>query len=616
MTVWHRPAALGTAIALAIGLACLFGLWLREFNQREVSLVWPAVGIGAALAFQFGSRALPWILVGHAALWLPLGLNAATAWAPPLLTLEAALAAYLGKRLPPLRRPDRTAMARTLWRLLCVPWLVALPAAAALAWTGALGNGHGTSDVGTTLGKIAMSHVHGMVGFGPLAIHFLQGDFRGGRPLGSLAGLFAAILALLVMVLSFSGFLNSSLGMTLTLYLDFPLVMMAGLWLRPAASSCFAAIWCLVSTALYGLGTTPSSVHSEAGHPLQLGIYNVTAISMTYVISVGSSRFLKQLRRNEQAWRAAGVELWEWNRRDGYRTVGSKHAGGPLGDFAAGPDPLSALALLAGVPADKPQAISDRWKHRHEEAAVDGRLLVCSGQVLARERDGLPQEAIGILQDLSAIRRAEQALMALGYQQAQLKSLQCRLNPHFLFNSLNAAKALTHMDPARASEAISTLARLLRANLRNAERPLIPLAEEMRAVADLLYISKLRFEDRLVTRIEVDPAVESHPVPPMLVFNLVENAVIHGIEKQSGGGLLSLMARAEDRDTLHLEVCNPGLLPANLEAGIGTRDVRQRLELIFGGRARFALVQADPATVRAELRVPANFSGNDELRWE
>src|SRR5690606_34026405 len=113
--------------------------------------------------------------------------------------------------------------------------------------------------------------------------------------------------------------------------------------------------------------------------------------------------------------------------------------------------------------------------------------------VTSRGRDGNVLEAIGLLQDLSAVRKAEDALIALGHQRAILKSLQTRLNPHFLFNALNAIRALVYIDPNQASEAINTLSRLLRTNLRNVERPLIRLDEEIRLVSDLLSISSIRF---------------------------------------------------------------------------------------------------------------------------
>ncbi len=597
----------GVVVALAVAVCCEAGLWLLHHNQREVGLIWPAAGVSAGLVACRGWRTLPWIALGHMTIWRTLGFGPVTGLVPLLYPLEAALASVLGYRLAILKRPDRSAMHRTTWRLLAVPWLAAIPCAALIGAAGIAAGRYFAADAAMTVARIAVAHVHGMVAFGPLVIHLLKGDLRSPELDLKPSGLLAAVMALGLMVLAFLGFFERSLGMSSAVYLAFPFVIMAGISLRPAETSCFIAAWCTGTALLTGAGEGPFGVRHAAANPLELGIYNLIVCSTAYTLSVGSSRFMNQLRQNELTLEAAGVELWEWDSRRGFHTVRGDRSADHLLKATAGMDPLAGLRWAAGGAAKLAATGGDRWKARLDDALPGRALLVCSGRVLSRERDGTPRKAIGMLQDLSAIRRAEEALIALGQKQAQLKSLQSRLNPHFLFNALNATRAMIHRDPRRASDAVTTLAKLLRSNLRNADRPLIPLAEEMDGVNDLLSIAAVRFGERLVTDVKIDEAARSFPVPPMVVFNLVENALVHGVEKQVIPAALSIVASVSE-GRLALAVSNPGRLAVPLRQGVGIGDIRQRIELIYGAEGRFTLSQssADVVTAHASLPFPPN----------
>jgi hypothetical protein len=486
---------------------------------------------------------------------------------------------------------------------MAVPWLAAIPCAILIGWAGIATSRYAAEHSAMILAKIAMAHIHGMVAFGPLVIHALKGDFLlSGKPF-SASGSIAAVLALTVMVLAFLGFFRETLGMSSAAYLPFPFLIMAGILLRPPAISCFLALWCTGSTILTGEGQGPFGDATAIGNPLELGIYNLIACSLAYTLSVGSDRYVRQLQRTEQALEAAGVELWEWSLPQGLHSISGDFSNDHLGKAAADRGPLDALRWITAAPAGNFSAIDNRWKQRLEKALPNADLLVSSGRILARSRDGTPLEAIGILQDLSAIRRAEEALIALGHQRAQLKSLQSRLNPHFLFNALNAIRAMIHLEPRRASDAITTLSTLLRSNLNNSDRPLIRLSDEMKAVQQLLSIAAMRFEDRLRTEIDIAREAADFLVPPMIVFNLVENALVHGIERQPGAGTLRLKAALADGN-LAVTVSNPGRLMEPLNQGIGIADIRQRIELIFGAAGRFSLSQTSSEVVSAEIVLP------------
>jgi len=522
---------------------------------------------------------------------------------PFLYTAEAWLASYLGFHLPLRGKPARAAMDRTAWQLLLVPWLACFPSAVIIAWAATSSGRFPVEELPMTIARVAMSHIHGMLAVGPLATHLLRRDFNSAPKEGGSLGIAVMTGALGLMVFAFKDFFRDVLGPGASAYIPFPLVIMVGVTCRPPLTALFMALWCLGTTILTSMGSGPFSRPDGWGHLLELGIYNLIVCSTAYLLSVGSTRYMHQVRRNDLTMEAAGVEMWEWHAQKGLHSLSGDPASSKVRECTGDLAPLPALALLAGQAGEDPHAIPERWKQRVEPDSSTASLLMSAGRVTSRNRDGSPQRAIGMLQDLSAIKKAEEALVALGQQRAQLRSLQTRLNPHFLFNALNATRALIHLDPVKASAAVTTLARLLRANLRNTDRPLIPLAEEMRIVHDLLTVSGMRFGDRLKIRISVDPAAADALVPPMMVFNLVENALVHGIEKSSDAGTIALDAKVLD-DELVLSVSNPGRLDSSYAPGVGTKDAKQRLELIFGSLGRFRMSQSSESTVLAELVIP------------
>ncbi|RYD39029.1 MAG: hypothetical protein EOP85_16645, partial [Verrucomicrobiaceae bacterium] len=230
-------------------------------------------------------------------------------------------------------------------------------------------------------------------------------------------------------------------------------------------------------------------------------------------------------------------------------------------------------------------------------------LLESVGRILQRGLDHRPTKAIGLLQDLSSLKKAEEAMVALGYQKARLRDLQSKLSPHFLFNSLNVIRALVHIDPKSADQAIGSLAELLRGNLRAAQTNLIALSTELSQIRALLHLARLRFGNRLETRIRVPNDLGDTRVPPMLLLNLVENAITHGIGNLEDGGIISVIAR-ENGDRVHISVSNTGTLSEKATHGIGTLDAIQRLDLLFAGKASFSLSQSGDMTVTADVHLP------------
>lgn len=188
---------------------------------------------------------------------------------------------------------------------------------------------------------------------------------------------------------------------------------------------------------------------------------------------------------------------------------------------------------------------------------------------------------------------------------ARLRALESQLNPHFLFNCLNSVRALIVENPERAQTMVTRLAELLRYSLKPDRPDAVTLEEEMRAVGDYLSLEQIRFEERLAVDVVVDPHALRARVPRMLVMTLVENAVKHGIANLPAGGAVRIAARIAGGQ-LQIDVSNSGSLGRDVEnTGVGLRNARERLRLLYGADASLTLAAADSRTVLAALALPA-----------
>jgi LytS/YehU family sensor histidine kinase len=167
--------------------------------------------------------------------------------------------------------------------------------------------------------------------------------------------------------------------------------------------------------------------------------------------------------------------------------------------------------------------------------------------------------------------------------EARLSSLESRLHPHFLFNTLNAIAELIHENPDRAERTVERLAALLRASLDATERGLVPLARELELVNDYLEIEKARLGDRLAYAVDVAPALAACQVPPLAVQTLVENSIKHAIAPRPGGGRLRIDATADDgRLVVGVWDDGPGFSGETIRPGHGLENLQSRLAARFG----------------------------------
>lgn len=189
---------------------------------------------------------------------------------------------------------------------------------------------------------------------------------------------------------------------------------------------------------------------------------------------------------------------------------------------------------------------------------------------------------------------------------AQVQALQARIQPHFLFNSLNTVASLIGEDPERAERALEKLSDIFRYSLDASSQAVVPLAEELESVEGFLELETLRFPDRLSVALHVEPGIGAVPVPPLCLQPLVENAVQHAIAPRQERGRLEVEIRSREGE-LQVRVEDDGPGPGGSShrgSGSALADLQRRLALLYGDRASLEIDRGDLGGFRAQLRLP------------
>ena len=197
--------------------------------------------------------------------------------------------------------------------------------------------------------------------------------------------------------------------------------------------------------------------------------------------------------------------------------------------------------------------------------------------------------------------------------EARLDALQRQINPHFLFNTLNSIASLVRMKPEMARQMTVKLANILRALLKDHDT-YVPLRDELSFTDDYLDIEVVRFgADKLRVKKEIDPRTLDVLVPSILLQPLIENSIKHGLEPRLNGGTVTLRSRIEG-DRVFIEVADDGVGMGNRPvsalartgAGIGMKNVQERLEVLYGNLARFEVVSNPGRGTLVSIEIPAN----------
>ena len=201
-----------------------------------------------------------------------------------------------------------------------------------------------------------------------------------------------------------------------------------------------------------------------------------------------------------------------------------------------------------------------------------------------------------------------QATLKAQLAEAQLRALKMQLHPHFLFNTLHSISSLVVDDPRKANAMIARLGDFLRLTLEQTDQQLVSLQEEMAFVRCYLEIEQVRFGDRLTVHYEIEADTVSAAVPHLILQPIVENAIQHAIAPEMDPGQITIAAR-QVNNLLRLEVRDTGLgmragTPSSSGHGMGIRNVRSRLERLYGADYTFEMVNGPRAGVAVIIEFP------------
>ena len=195
----------------------------------------------------------------------------------------------------------------------------------------------------------------------------------------------------------------------------------------------------------------------------------------------------------------------------------------------------------------------------------------------------------------------------LAFGEARLQTLKNQIQPHFLFNTLNAISTLVHHDPAGAQRMITHLADLLRTTLVHRMHQEVTLREELELLEPYLEIERTRFGERLTLEVRADPDSLGSRVPHLVLQPLIENAIRHGIAPQRGPGWILVEALLENGSLLlRVKDNGVGVDQGALEGGegIGLSNIRARLAQLHGEDASLRIVPRRSGGTVVELRIP------------
>lgn len=207
-------------------------------------------------------------------------------------------------------------------------------------------------------------------------------------------------------------------------------------------------------------------------------------------------------------------------------------------------------------------------------------------------------------------RQEEAILLREQLTESRLQVLRTQLNPHFLFNTLNAVSGLVTQDPRGVRRMIARLSEVLRYSLDGAQEQEVTLEKELDILRRYLEILEIRYQGRLVTEVSAEPDVLHALVPTLILQPLAENAMTHGVSRAGGHGRIEVHARGVGRE-LVITVRDTGAgdeeeaaSPERGLGGMGLRHIRQRLEQLYGGEYRLALRPHPERGMIAEIALP------------
>ena len=195
----------------------------------------------------------------------------------------------------------------------------------------------------------------------------------------------------------------------------------------------------------------------------------------------------------------------------------------------------------------------------------------------------------------------EQRLLQLKTK-AELEALRAKINPHFLFNTLNSIASLIPVDPAKAEEMVQKLAHLFRFTLEASNHEMMKLTDELQVIREYLAIEKIRLGKRLSYEITMEAALANMQIPGLLLQPLVENSVRHGIAPAKSGGQIQIHCRANEHFCcIEIHDTGQGFSGAAATEHFGLSSVRERLTLNYGTEYDFKIMPGQGVNILLKL---------------
>lgn len=239
--------------------------------------------------------------------------------------------------------------------------------------------------------------------------------------------------------------------------------------------------------------------------------------------------------------------------------------------------------------------------------SINGLLALVAGALVFTYEDLVAR--LARTRVLLAVERVSQAEAREQAARAELQALQARINPHFFFNALNTAAAYVREDPAYAEDLLERFAGLFRFAFRRGREARVSVEEEVGFIRDYLEIERARFGERLQYEVEAGPEVLQAQVPPLILQPIVENAVQHGRDPETGQGRISVTATPDGQGGVALEVRDwgpgPGQVEGELPRGHALENIAARVAACGGGWLEIGAADPPPGT-RARIVFPAH----------
>jgi two-component system LytT family sensor kinase len=419
-------------------------------------------------------------------------------------------------------------------------------------------------------------------------------------------GVAAAVAAVLARSRTFQSLLLRevrTLGQTLGLLAFICIPLGLGVWFRVTVPNFFGADISFETTILIGIlvGTGPAMLGAIALSLPAVVHREYLALPFLLVVAITAGIYGNFVEK-EEVWSFSpfvDLSIYQWIRRNLLRPRIDRQ--------------ILLLVLIVAM------EVLREWTHRlypHRLfALVAGQWVIrlavwaCAAMVV-----GIPLKIWNAIRIERSLEEQKRLLL-----EARLDALQRQINPHFLFNTLNSIASLVRFRPEQARELIVKLANILRRMLREHDA-FVPFREELATTEDYLSIEVVRFgAEKLRVVKEVDPSTLEIPVPTMLLQPLVENSIKHGLEPRIAGGIITLRSRLENqRLVIEVEDDGVGIAPGRAHSsgvlrgtGIGMKNVRERLQVLYGDAAQFDILSQPGRGTKVILAFPAQFPDAD-----